>query len=138
MRRHFFCLHYFCSPASAGDRRKWKTTSNGMTVNRKPPSVNTWAMKKKLQSLLRLHQPRVCPISGRSLARLSVEKKEPPIKKPVPPTVYKPDTPRTLPARQPIKHTENLSLPVFLLSIKVRFLPIAPCPRFRWPYLTIV
>lgn len=33
---------------------------------------------------------------------------------------------------------KNLSLPVFLLSIKVRFLPIAPCPRFRWPYLTIV
>lgn len=67
-----------------------------------------------------------------------LKKKEPPIKKPVPPTVYKPDTPRTLPARQPIKHTENSSLPVFLLSIKVRFLPIAPCPRFRWPYLTIV
>lgn len=36
-----------------------------------------------------------------------LKKKEPPIKKPVPPTVYKPDTPRTLPARQPVKHTEK-------------------------------
>lgn len=33
---------------------------------------------------------------------------------------------------------KNLSLPVFLLSIKEKILPIAPCPRFRWPYLTIV
>lgn len=33
----------------------------------------------------------------------SLKKKEPPLKTPIPPAVYKPDTPRPKPARQPIK-----------------------------------
>lgn len=36
-----------------------------------------------------------------------LKKKEPPIKKPVPPTIYKPDTPRPLPSRQPVKNIEK-------------------------------
>lgn len=58
-----------------------------------------------------------------------LKKKEPPIKKPVPPTVYKPDTPRPLPARQPVKHTEKPQPPRIPLVDKRKNPANRPLPK---------
>ena len=58
-----------------------------------------------------------------------LKKKEPPIKKPVPLTVCKPDTPRPLPARQPVKHTAPPQPPRTPLADKIKNPANRPLPK---------
>ena len=62
-----------------------------------------------------------------------LKKKEPPIKKPVPPTVYKPDTPRPLPSRQPVKHTEKPLPPRIPSADNDKTLGNRPLPKVPIP-----